>query len=63
MTSLAVVGADGGLLVVEDAEAEVGAFLLQFVELVGEVLELGGARKAKWPCGMPRRKRMRNLRS
>ena len=43
MTRRAVVGADGGLDVVEDAEAEVGAFCLKLVELGGEVLELGAS--------------------
>ena len=38
---LAVVGADGGLLVVEHAQFEVGAALRELVELGGEVGELG----------------------
>ena len=39
--SLAVVGADGGLLVVEFAQAEVSSALAKIVELGGEVSELG----------------------
>ena len=39
--ALAVVGADRGLLVVEDAQLEVGSALLQVVELGGEMGELG----------------------
>jgi len=39
----AVVGADRSLDVVENAEAEMGAFLPEFLNLGGEVLELGRA--------------------
>ena len=42
---LAVVVADGRLHVVEDAELEVGALLLQVIELRGEVLELRALRE------------------
>ena len=38
--ALAVVGADGGLLVVEHAQLEEGSALLEIVELGGEVGEL-----------------------
>jgi hypothetical protein len=38
--ALAVVGADGRLLVVEDAELEVGAALAEVFKLGGEVGEL-----------------------
>ena len=41
--ALAVVGADGGLFVFEDAEMEVGAALTQIVQLGGEVGELGAS--------------------
>ncbi len=41
--SLAVVGADGGLLVVEYAQFEVGAALTEVVELGGEMGELGAS--------------------
>ena len=41
---LAVEGADRGLLVVEHAQLEVGALLLELVELVGKEAERIGAR-------------------
>jgi hypothetical protein len=37
---LAVVMADRGLLIVEDAQAEVGAFLLEAIEDIGQIGEL-----------------------
>ena len=53
MTWRAVVVADGGLLVVEHAELEVGALGFQVVELGGQVLKLGtlGERGGhnRWP--------------
>ena len=48
MTALAVVGADGGLLVVEVAQFEEGSALTEVVELGGEVGELGGVLRLRW---------------
>ena len=42
--SLAVVGADGGLLIVELAQFEVGSALAEIIELGGEMGELGAFR-------------------
>lgn len=54
----AVVGADGGLDVIEDAEAEVGAFLAELVELIGEVLQLGARGRGVSHNGISYRKRL-----
>jgi len=51
--ALAVIGADGGLLVVEDTQLEEGSALTEIVELGGEVGEL----RASGGCGCHRNNR------
>ena len=48
MTSLAVVVADRRLLVVEDAQLEVGALGAQFVERGGQMGKLGAGKLGAW---------------